>query len=220
MCDSRYPTLCVHSQRRRALRYKLDSFQEVPVKFAKKYLVLLLLALAALAVTETQTVPQTPKTPVIHQDAFFIIGIEARTNAAKEASSQGIIPQQWQKFFEQGILQKIPNRTDQNVYVAYTDFTNKRFGDYSVVIGARVTDKSHIPPGLVLKCIPAGDYVVISSGKGPAERVIPEAWQRIAGAEDAGQLGHTRTYKADYEVYDAASMDPQNLQAELHVGVK
>jgi predicted transcriptional regulator YdeE len=186
---------------------------------AKKFLILFVLALVALAITETQTVPQTPKTPVIHQDAFFIIGIEARTNAAKEATSQGIIPQLWQKFFEEGVLQKIPNRADQNIYVAYTDFTNKRFGDYSVVIGARVTDKSHIPPGLVFKSIPAGSYSVYLSDRGPAERVIPAAWQRIADAEDKGQLGHTRTYKADYELYDAASMDPQNLQGEIHVGM-
>lgn len=190
------------------------------MKSAKKFLVLLLLAIVALAVTETQTVPQTPKTPAIHQDSFFIVGLEARTNTAKEASGQGIIPQQWQKFFKEAILQKIPNKADQNLYVAYTDFTDKRFGDYSVVIGARVTDHSHIPAGLVLKSIPAGNYVIIPSGKGPAEQVIPAAWQRIADAEDKGQLGHMRTYKADYEVYDAASMDPQAWQAELHVGVQ
>jgi predicted transcriptional regulator YdeE len=190
------------------------------VKPAKKFVVLFVLALVALAITETQTVPQTPKTPVIHQDAFFIIGIEARTNAAKEASSQGVIPQQWQKFFEEGVLQKIPNKADQNIYVAYTDFSNKRVGDYSVVVGARVTDPSYIPPGLVLKSIPAGNYIVILSGKGPAIQVIPAAWQRIADAEDKGQLGRASSYKADYELYDAASMDPQNLQAELHIGVQ
>lgn len=204
-----------------SLSLRFQTAKGVPkLKSAKKFLVLLLLALAALAITETQTVPQTPKTPVIHQDAFFIIGIEARTNAAKEASTQGIIPQQRQKFFEEGVLQKIPNKADQNIYVAYTDFTNKRFGDYSVVIGAKVTDKPHVPPGLVLKGIPAGTYRIFLSDKGPAEQVIPAAWRKIADAEDTGTLGHTRTYKADYELYDASSMNPQNLQAELHVGVK
>jgi predicted transcriptional regulator YdeE len=190
------------------------------VKSAKKFLVLLLLALAALAVTETQTVPQTPKTPTIHQDGFCIVGVAARTNTAKEASGQGIIPQQWQKFFEDGVLQKIPNKADPNIYVAYTDFANKRFGDYSVVVGAKVTDRAPIPAGLVLKSIPAGNYVVVLSDKGPAEQVIPAAWQKIADAEDKGALGYTRTYKADYELYQASPMNPQSLQAELHIGVQ
>jgi hypothetical protein len=100
------------------------------VKSANKFLLLLLLALVALAITETQSVPQTPQTTVIHQDAFYIIGIEARTNAAKEMSNQGIIPQQWQK---------------------------------------------------------------------------------IADAEDKGTLGYTRIYKADYELYQASSIEAPKL---------
>jgi predicted transcriptional regulator YdeE len=190
------------------------------MKYLKQSLILFLLALVALAVTETQSIPQTPKATVVRQDAFFIVGIEARTNAAKETSSQGVIPQQWQKFFGDGVLQKVPNKADQNIYVAYTDFANKRFGDYCVVIGARVTDKSHVPAGLVLKAIPAGNYAVFQSDKGPLGQVIPAAWQKIADAEDKGQLGRDRTYRVDYEVYDASSMDPRNMQAELHVGVK
>ena len=190
------------------------------MKFAKQFLLLLLVSVAALVITQTQSTPQTPKPTVIRQAAFFIVGLAARTNAAKETSGQGIIPEQWQKFMEQGVLQKIPNQADQNIYVAYTDFTNKRFGDYRVIIGARVTDKAHVPPGLVLKTIPAGSYAIFRSDQGPAEQVIPAVWQKIADAEDHGQLGRTRTYKADYELYDAPSLDPQNLQAEIHVGVK
>jgi len=50
------------------------------------------------------------------------------------------------------VLQKIPN---QNIYAVITDFADKRYGESSVVIGARVTDKSQVPAGLVLKTIPA-----------------------------------------------------------------
>jgi predicted transcriptional regulator YdeE len=71
-----------------------------------------------------------------------------------------------------------------------------------------------------LKTIPAGKYAIFQSDKGPADQVIAAAWQKIADAEDQGKLGYIRTYKADYEVYEAQAMDPQNLRGELHVGVK
>jgi len=169
-----------------------------------------------------QTKPEADaaKPKVVHQDEFFIVGIEARTTAAREMSPQGVIPQQWQKFFQDGVLQKITNRADENIYALYTNFTDKRAGEYSVVIGVKVVDKAHVPEGLVLKTIPAGNYAIFQSEKGPAPQVIPAAWQKIADAEDKGQLGVIRTYKADYEVYGAEAMDPQNLRADIHVGVK
>lgn len=190
------------------------------MKFTKSFLLLALVSLATLALAQTKPAAPTAKSKVVHQDEFFIVGIEARTTAAKETSANGIIPLQWQKLFQEGVLEKIPNRADQNIYAVYTDFTDKRAGEYSVVIGAKVTDKSHVPAGLVLKTVPAGNYLVFPSDKGPAPQVIPAAWQKIADAEDKGQLGFTRAYKADYEVYGPDAADPQNLQADLYVGVK
>jgi predicted transcriptional regulator YdeE len=191
------------------------------VKFSKKFIpILLLMSLASVAVTQTRPAAETAKPRVVHQDEFFIVGIEARTNAANETSGQGVIPQQWQKFFQEGVLQKIPNKADQNIYAVYTDFADKLSGDYSIVIGAKVTDKSQIPAGLVLKTVPAGKYAIFQSEKGPAWEVLPAAWQKIADSEAKGELGYTRMYKADYEVYYGQSFDPENVRAELHVGVK
>jgi len=191
------------------------------VPFRKLFLLLLaLVSLPGLTLAQNKPSADTPKTKVIHQDEFFIVGIEARTTAAREMSPQGVIPQQWQKFFQDGVLQKISNRADENIYALYTDFTDKRAGEYSVVIGVKVADKAHVPDGFVLKTIPAGNYAIFQSEKGPAPQVIPAAWMKIADAEDKGRLGVTRTYKADYEVYGAEAMDPQNLRADIHVGVK
>ncbi|HXX99953.1 MAG TPA: GyrI-like domain-containing protein [Candidatus Limnocylindrales bacterium] len=191
------------------------------MKFSKSFLLILGLALLAnLATAQTKTPAPAAKPKMVHQDEFYIVGIEARTSAEKEMSGQGVIGLQWQKFMQEGVLQKIPNKADQNVYAVYTDFANKRAGEYSIVIGARVTDKSKVPEGLVLKTIPAGNYAIFPTEKGPAWEVIPAAWQRIAEAEDKGELGSTRTYQADYEVYDGQAMDAYSWQAEIHVGVK
>ena len=63
----------------------------------------------------------------------------------------------------------------------------------------------------------AGGQCVEVARKG---QVIAAGWPEIAHAEDQGKLGYVRTYKADYEVYEAQAMDPRNLRGELHVGVK
>ncbi len=191
------------------------------MKCSKESIVILaFVSLATLALARTKSAAPAPTPKAVHQRAFFVVGIEARTTAAREASAQGVIPQLWQKFMQEGVLQKIPNKADQNIYAVYSDFANKRSGEYSVVLGARVRSKSRIPEGMVLKTVPAGKYLIFESERGPAMQVIPAAWQKIAALEDQRKLGHTRTYRADYEVYGARAMNPENLRAELHVGVK
>ncbi len=162
--------------------------------------------------------PAAPK--VVHQDEFSIVGIGARTSGEREMSAEGVIPEMWPRFYQEHILDKIPNRADQNVYALYTDFAGDRMGKYTVVIGAKVKDKSQVPAGLVLKTVPAGKYFVLTSERGPAATVIPSAWMKIAALEDKDQLGGKRAYKADYEVYGPAATDPQNAQADLYVGLK
>jgi len=173
----------------------------------------------ALVISTVAIVAQTSGLRIVQQAEFSVVGIEARTSGQKEMSNDGLVPQMWQRFYQEGVLDKIPSRADQNVYALYTDFASNRMGEYTVVIGAKVKDKSQVPAGMALKTIPAGKYAVLTSAKGPAPSVIPEAWMKIAAMEDKDQLGGKRAYKADFEVYGPGS-DPQNSQADLYVGLK
>jgi predicted transcriptional regulator YdeE len=159
-------------------------------------------------------------TKKVHQDGFFVVGIEARTTNAKESTGAGEIPKQWQKFFQDSIAGKIRSKIDGTIYAVYTDYASDRTGEYSFVIGVKVPPNIETPTGLVLKKIPAGDYAVIISDKGPASKVIPGAWQQIWALEDRAQLGGARAYRADYEVYDQRAADPQNSQVDVYVGLK
>ena len=171
------------------------------------------LALSLLAMAQSAT-------KIVHQEEFWLVGIDARTSGEREMSGDGVIPGLWQKFYQEHILEKIPSKADQSVYAVYTDYSRDRMGEYTVVIGAKVKDKTDAPPGMVLKRIPPGKYAVLTSEKGPAATVIPAAWQRVWALEDKDQLGGKRAYKVDYELYSSATMDPQNTQAELYVGLK
>ena len=133
---------------------------------------------------------------------------------------EGVIGRQWQKFFQDGVQQKIANRTDNNLYAVYTDYASDRNSEYSFVIGVKVKADAAVPPGLVQKKIPAGNYAVVTTEKGPAAKVVPAAWQLVWALEDKALLGGPRAYKADFELYDSRGADPQNSQVDLYVGLK
>lgn len=181
------------------------------------FAILLLFSFSAIVLAS-----QSTPAKIVHQPQFHIVGITARTTNAKEANPQErIIGKQWQKFFEEGVLQQIPNKLDYNIYNVYSDYAGDRNGEYSFTIGARVSEPPQtLPPGLVLKTVPAGDYAVITTEKGPVANVVIAAWKRVWDLEDQKQLGGTRAYKSDYEFYDQRAMDPQNAQAELNIGLK
>ena len=157
---------------------------------------------------------------VVEQDEFSVIGIQVRTSNAQEVTGKGAIPKQWDKFFKDGIADKIPNKVDSTIYAVYTGYESDRDGDYDFVIGMKVSSGSAVPPGMVAKKVPKGKYAVVASAKGPAAQVVPQAWQRVWSLEDNKQLSGARAYKADFEVYDQRSQNPQDSQVDLYVGLK
>jgi len=151
------------------------------------------------------------------QAAFTVIGIETRTNA-KEATSEGLIGKQWQRFFSEGIPQRIPNKIDSNFYAVYSHYASDHNGEYSFLIGAKVKEGTSPPSGMVAKRVRTGKYAVITSDKGPFPRVVPAAWMKIFSFEDEGKV--KRAYQTDFELYDERAKDPQNGQIDIYIGLK
>src|SRR5271157_1290051 len=94
---------------------------------------------------------------IVERKAFQVIGTEVSTNNAKEAGPDAIIGKQWQQFLGQGVLRQIPDRVDDNVLAVYTDYASDANGEYTFVLGARVTPilDPKIPSGMVIKTVPA-----------------------------------------------------------------
>jgi len=177
-----------------------------------------LTALAILLAMPRLHYAQEKPVKVEEQKAFSVIGLAVRTNNKAEATGQGEIPKLWQRFLQEGTADKIPNRADQNLIVVNTDYESDHTGEYTYLIGSRVTSTDDVPAGLTLKEIPAGSYAVLESEKGPAPVVLPKIWQQI-WAMPAKDLGGQRAFQADYEVYPPG-FDPQNVQVTLHIGLK
>lgn len=175
----------------------------------------LLAASAAVAVLGA-----TLKPAIVEKESFTVIGIETRTNNAAETAAGGKIPRQWDRLFKEGVLAKIPNKADADILAVYSGYASDHNGDYDYLLGARVANGSTAPAGMVAKVVPKSRYAVLTSDRGPVGKVVSEAWQKIYGLEDAGGLGGRRAYKADFEVYDQRTRDPQDSQVDIYVGIE
>lgn len=137
-----------------------------------------------------------------------IVGIELRTNNEEAFET---IPGHWQRFYGEGVLQKIPNKISDDVYAVYTNFENagrNNHGQYSLIIGAEVVAATEAPEGLVAAVIPASKRLVFQVEKGHPEKV-GEKWQEIWSK---GNLDNS--YVADFERYRGSG------DIEILVGVK
>jgi predicted transcriptional regulator YdeE len=72
---------------------------------------------------------------------------------------------------------------------------------------------------MVAKKIPAGRYAVFTTERGPAAKVVPEAWMGINSLPKSA-VGGDRVYGADFEIYDERASDPQSVQVDIYLGIK
>ena len=157
---------------------------------------------------------------VVNQTSFTVIGISARTNNVKEMTADGVIGKQWHRLVQEGLLNTIPNRADDSVVAVYTDYASDHNGDYTFIVGAKVSSHAKVPAGMVVQKVAAGKYTVFTSEKGPAPKVVPALWMKINSLPKSAVGGGDRVYKTDFEIYDERALDPQNMVMDVYVGIR
>lgn len=149
-----------------------------------------------------------------------IVGISVRTSNRAEMQGNGKIGSQWQKFFSEGVMAKIPNQIAEGpIYAIYTDYESDVNGEYSFILGKEVSSFENLPEGLIAKVLPASRYAAFTSKQGTMPGVVIDLWQHIWALTPAN-LGAERAYKADFEIYDQRSADPQNCQVDVFLSVR
>ncbi|MBX3659347.1 MAG: effector binding domain-containing protein [Ramlibacter sp.] len=133
---------------------------------------------------------------IIEQDrALHVVGIELRTHNAEAFQT---IPPHWQRFGQDGVVQRVPDRLSQDVYAVYTHFENagrNNQGLYSLVIGAAVPASAPVPDGMVRVVVPASRRAVFPVPPGRPD-LVGEQWQAIWQRHDL-----RKTFVAEYERY-------------------
>jgi predicted transcriptional regulator YdeE len=147
-------------------------------------------------------------------DSFNIIGIETQTTNENGKSAEDL-GKLWEQFYSDNIPNRIPNKTNEEIYSIYTDYESDYTGKYTCVIGMKVDSLDQIPNGLIGREFKNGKYQKFVA-KGQMPNAVLETWKKI-WAKDK-ELN--RKYTADFEVYGAKSQDGENSEVEIYIATE
>jgi len=140
---------------------------------------------------------------------FFVAGISVRT-INKDGQADKDIGSLWQTFTQGNMADKLEDKEGNEIYCVYTDYESDYNDYYTAILGCKVSSIEYLPEGFTGKAIPAGKYKVFTpQGKFPAS--IAETWQHI------WQADINRTYTADFDVYDTAGKNFEDIESKVYV---
>ena len=150
-----------------------------------------------------------------------LVGITARTSNQLEMNPETAkIGATMQKFFMEGLQSKIANRIEPGrLFAVYTNYESDEHGEYTYFLGQEVSSFEEHSKELEKLTIPAQTYVKFTSNPAPMPAVVIDMWQNI-WKMNSSDLGGSRAYIADFEVYDERSHNPQNAVLDIYIGIK
>ena len=156
----------------------------------------------------------------LHVDSFTVIGIEARTTNAREASGDGVIGSMWARLASENLLSRIPHRTDSHIVAVYSDYESDKDGAYIYTLGAKVDSARDIPPGMAAVKILSGDYAMFTAKGGSPQQMTVDLWKHIWSlGKPQKQLN--RAYKTDFEVhYNGLQAQPPDTHIDIYIGIQ
>lgn len=144
---------------------------------------------------------------------FYVVGISTRISN-ENGNALDSIEKLWGKFWSEDILNKIPDRIDDDIYAVYADYESDYAGPYTMIIGYRVSSLDTIPEGRRGISIETGMYrKFVSKGKMP--QAVIDTWMQIWQNKSLN-----RAYKADFTVHGKKYYDGDNAEVETYISVK
>ena len=144
------------------------------------------------------------------KEELTIVGIAIRTSNAPGMADKDI-PNLWEKFMAENVMNRIPNKVDHTIYAIYTDYEGDHYQPYTLVIGCNVSSLDNIPEDMTVKIVPESNYTqFIAKGDLTKDAVI-NAWMEI------WSTNIQRAYTTDIEIYGEKAIDPTNGEAEILV---
>lgn len=146
-------------------------------------------------------------------DSFHVIGISVRTTNENGQAAKDI-PQLWERFMSEGILERIPNKTDNSLYCIYTAYEKDHTKPYTTILGCKVDNLNEIPDQMVGKIIESASCQKIVAKGNLLHGAVYNEWVKIWSSD------LERIFTTDFEVYDERSLDPENAEVDIYVAVK
>jgi len=161
------------------------------------------------------------KQNIIELPEIKLIGISMCTSYTQELDKmKGNIFPCVQRYFHGAFFEKIPHRKKPGTtFCAYTGYESDYLGAYTYFIGEEVTSFNHLPEGFQQMTIPLQRYAKFTTNPAPMPDVIVNAWKEI-WKKSPKELGGTRAYQTDFEIYDERAADHQKIVLDVYVGIK
>lgn len=145
-------------------------------------------------------------------EGFIIAGISVRTHNADNKAAEDL-GKLFSCFFSEQIMTQIPDKATDEVYCLYTDYESDFTGEYTAILGCKVSSVRNLPEGIVYKEIPAGKYHRYQS-QGEVHQAVGRTWNHIWNSP-----GIPRAYLADFDVYGREAQDPANAKVFTFLSV-
>lgn len=139
------------------------------------------------------------------KEEFKVIGIEIKTSNQTPKE----IMDHWNKFWKENIIEKIPNKIDNDFLGMYTNYDGDYTKPFSLVICCRVSSLVGIPRGMMGFEIPKQKYAKFI-GKGEMPDCVVDTWKEI------WDLDLDRAYSYDFEIYSPQVQDEVNIYISLN----
>ena len=150
---------------------------------------------------------------IVKQEEFNIIGIDIRTS---NNDGEGVrdIGALWQKFMQEQILNKIPNKISNDIYSIYTEYEGDYTQPYTTLIGCRVKHLDEIPIGMRGMKFNSGAYQKFIAKGDLSANIVADAWVKI------WKTDINRAYTQDFEVYGEKTCNPSNAEVDIYIAIK
>ena len=145
-------------------------------------------------------------------EPFKIIGISVRTTN-ENGQAMKDIPFLWNKFFEENIKDKIPNRLTDDLYCVYTHYEKDHTKPYTTILGYKVKTNEPLPEDLVEKSIDVANYKVINTKGKMSDGFVYNEWLKIWNSD------MDRSFTSDFEIYGAKAQDPENAEVDIYIAL-
>lgn len=146
-------------------------------------------------------------------EPFKVIGIGlSTTNENNQAAKE--IAALWQRFMNENVLTKIPNKVDHTVYSLYTDYEGDQTKPYTAMLACKVASLDSVPEGMIGKSLEGGNYVKLSAKGDLTKGLIVDQWAKIF------EMRLERVFTADFEVFGEKAQNPTDAEVDFFIAVK
>ena len=139
-----------------------------------------------------------------------VVGISARTNNFAPDMGE-IIGGLWNRFYNEGIYNSIPDKTNNKALGIYTDYDDDKKDNYTVLVACEVNSNPENNDSFFVSKIPEGRYAKFIV-KGNMYTAVENAWQKI------WQMNLPRTFVCDFEEYQNCDMN--NAEIHIYIGIE